>query len=605
MILILGGTTEGRKAVAALDRAGKPFYYSTRSNLQQVEAKHAVRITGSLDAEGIIRFCRENGIGLIVDAAHPFASQLHENIRLASESLSIPVIRFERQYPDKDITKSVVWCDGYDDAVVKMREQGVKRLLALTGVQTIPRLKDFWTDHDCFFRILDREESKEKVLQAGFPPERTIFYEEGDGSIARLIKDLEPDAIITKESGDSGNFTTKTEEALAAGLKVFVVKRPPMPEGFLTVTGEYGLRKSVEKLLPGFFDLRSGFTTGTCATAAATAALLSLLGDEIVREVSVRLPDSEIMTLPIKSVRQNGDTSASATVVKDAGDDPDVTDGVEIIATVSLASHGGVRFFGGEGIGTVTLPGLGLPVGDPAINPVPRKMMSEALLKLYPEGCDVTISVPGGEELALKTFNPRIGVVGGISIIGTSGVVMPFSNEAFLESIRREMEVAVAVGCDRVVINSGARSEKSVRSVYPDLPDTAFIHYGNAIGETLGIANDLGIKKLTIGLMLGKAVKLAEGNMDTHSHKVTMNRQFLAQVAKDAGCSDTAVDTILRLNMARELWQSLNQPDTDLFFTSILRMCEKSCRSLFPVSDLEILLIDDEGSIRYKTDKQT
>ena len=605
MILVFGGTTEGRQAVAALDRAGKPFHYSTRSDLQRVESKNAVRVTGALDADDITTFCRENSIGLIVDAAHPFASQLHENIRLASESLSIPVIRFERQYPDKDITKSVVWCDDYVDAVAKMKEAGVARLLALSGVQTISKLKDFWTDHDCFFRILNRAESLDKVIKAGFPIERTVFYNENDGGIARLIGDLHPDAIITKESGDSGNFTAKTEEALAAGLKVFVVRRPPMLEGFITVTGEYGLRKCVEKLLPGFFDLRSGFTTGTCATAAATAALLSLTGEEDIAEVSVALPDGEIMTLPVKSVTLTGIGSASATVVKDAGDDPDVTDGVEIIASVSLASHGGVRFFGGEGIGTVTLPGLGLPVGDPAINPVPRKMMTEALLKLYPGGCDVTISVPGGAELALKTFNPRIGVVGGISIIGTSGVVMPFSNEAFLESIRREIEVAVAVGCDRVVINSGARSERSVRSVYPDLPDAAFIHYGNAIGETLGIANDLGIKNLTIGLMLGKAVKLAEGNMDTHSHKVTMNRLFLAQVAKDAGCSDTAVDSILRLNMARELWQSLHQPDTDLFFTSILRMCEKSCRSLFPVGDLEILLIDDEGSIRYKTDKRT
>lgn len=600
MILIFGGTTEGRMAVAALDRAGKPFFYSTRSDLQQVESKNAVRITGSLDSGSIIMFCRDNDIRLIVDAAHPFASQLHENIHLASESLAIPVIRIERRYPDKDLSDSVVWCDGYDDAVNKMNAAGVSSLLALSGVQTISKLKEFWISHECYFRILNRQESLEKVTEAGFPIGNTVFYDEKDGSISQLISDLHPDAIITKESGDSGGYSQKIEEATAAGLKVYVVRRPPMPEGFITVTGEYGLRKSVEKLFPGFFDLRSGFTTGTCATAAATAALFSLMDDNDILDMSVSLPNGEVVSLPVKNVDIISETTASASVVKDAGDDPDVTNGVEIVATVSLAKHGKVRFFGGEGIGTVTLPGLGLPVGSPAINPVPRKMMTEALLRLHPEGCDVTISVSGGEELAKKTFNPRIGVVGGISIIGTSGVVMPFSNEAFLESIHREMEVAAAVGCHRIVINSGARSEKSVRTMYPELPEAAFIHYGNAIGETLKIAKNIGFKDLTVGLMLGKAVKLAEGNLDTHSHKVTMNRQFLTQVAEEAGCSEIAIDTILHLNMARELWQSLSDDDADHFFPALLRLCKEYCRRLFPHGNLQILLIDDGGIIKYK-----
>lgn len=600
MILVLGGTTEGRKAVAALDRAGKPFYYSTRSELQQVESKHAVRITGSLDEEELTGFCKDNGIRIIVDAAHPFASQLHENIKGASDLLSIPVIRYERQYPDDNATRQVIWCDDYKDAVAKMTDCGISRLLALTGVQTISKLKGFWEKHDCYFRILNREESIDKTVKAGFPLDRTVYYDEADGRISQLIKELKPDAIIIKESGDSGGFTKKIEEATAAGLKVFAVRRPPMPEGFITVTGEYGLRKSVEKLLPGFYDLRSGFTTGTCATAAATAALLSLLEDDNIQKVNVTLPDGEVMTLPIKNVKTIDSETASASVVKDAGDDPDVTNGVEIVATVSLADHGEVRFHGGEGIGTVTLPGLGLPTGSPAINPVPRKMMTETLLYIYPSGCDVTISAPGGEALALKTFNPRIGVVGGISIIGTSGVVMPFSNEAFLESIRCEMEVAIAVGCNRIVINSGARSEKSVRRLYPELPDAAFIHYGNAIGETLKIADELGVRDLTVGVMLGKAVKLAEGNMDTHSHKVTMNRGFLMNVAKDAGCSESSIKIMENLNMARELWQSLSNEDATLFFPTLLRRCKENCHRLFPHGKLQILLIDDEGIIKYK-----
>ena len=595
MILVLGGTTEGRSAVAALDKAGKPFYYSTRSDLQQVEGHNAVRITGPLDSTALKGFCECNGIKLIVDAAHPFATQLHENVKSAADALAIPTVRFERRFPQRD--SSFIWCDDYNDTIEKLREAGVRSLLSLTGVQTISKLKDYWQNHPCIFRILDREESMSIADKNGFPHDRLVYYE-ADGHISDLLRQYNCDAILTKESGDSGKFLEKTEDAMNAGVRIFVVKRPTMPEGFVTVTGEYGLRKAVEKLLPGFFELRSGFTTGTCATAAATAALLALAKGTIVSEVGVTLPDGEVMTLPVEDVIVD-DSSATASVIKDAGDDPDVTDGATITATVSLANHKTVRFFGGEGIGTVTLPGTGLDIGEPAINPVPRKMMTDALLKIYPEGCDVTISVPGGKELAEKTFNSRIGIIGGISIIGTSGVVMPFSNEAFLESIRREMEVALAVGCERIVINSGARSEKSVKAMYPDLSPSAFIHYGNAIGATLKIADELGIKNLTIGLMLGKAVKLAEGNRDTHSHKVTMNREFLAKAAEEASCSKSSLATISKLNMARELWHSLSKEDANLFFPAILGLCEKSCRKVFPHGSLQLLLIDDSGAVRY------
>ena len=594
MILILGGTTEGRKAVATLDKAGKTFYYSTRSDLQRVEAHNAVRITGALDAEAIVSFCWENDVRLIVDAAHPFASQLHQNVASAAETLSIPVVRFERRFPQRN--SSFIWCDDYADAIEKLRKARVRSLLSLTGVQTISKLSDYWRSHHCIFRILDREESLAIAESNGFPHDKLVYYEEG-GHIGRLLTKLSCDAILTKESGESGNFLEKTEDALKAGVKVFVVKRPTMPKGFITVTGEFGLRKAVEKLIPGFFELRSGFTTGTCATAAATAALLALTEGVIMTEAQVTIPNGEVMSLPINSVSVTDETSAGASVIKDAGDDPDVTDGAEIEATVRLASHGEVRFFGGDGVGTVTLPGTGLDIGSPAINPVPRKMMTETLLKIYPGGCDVTISVPNGKELAEKTFNPRIGIVGGISIIGTSGIVMPFSNEAFMEAIQREMEVAKAVGADRVVINSGARSEKCVKSLYPELPAATFIHYGNAVGETLKIADELQVKRLTVGLMLGKAVKLAEGHMDTHSHKVTMNRDFLSKVAKEAGCSPDATAAIARLNMARELWTDLSPEDADKFFPAILSLCKGQCQNYYKCGELTMILITDSGNI--------
>lgn len=395
----------------------------------------------------------------------------------------------------------------------------------------------------------------------------------------------------------------KVEEALRHRVKVYVVCRPELPESFEIVTGQYGLRKAVERLVPGFYKLRSGFTTGACATAAAKAAMLAIVADEEPDRVTFTLPDGENMIMKIRDFRLIDDRTASATVIKDAGDDPDVTDGCEVVAMVRLADHGEVRFHGGEGIGVVTLPGIGLEIGEPAINPVPRQMMRNELSALYPAGCDVTVSVPGGEELARRTFNSRIGIVGGISIIGTSGVVMPFSNEAFAEAIARELEVAKALGCERVVLNSGARSEKIVKDVYPQLPEAAFVHYGNAIGESLRIAAGLNIGRITVGIMLGKAVKLAEGNTDTHSHKVVMNREFLAWVADKAGCGPEAGKIIAGINMAKELWSALSEEDAGLFFPYLLSLCKKVCRDLYPSGELEMMLITDSGRI-YCVDKE-
>ena len=288
-----------------------------------------------------------------------------------------------------------------------------------------------------------------------------------------------------------------------------------------------------------------------------------------------------------------------ATVVKDAGDDPDVTNGREIIATVAFSDEPGIHFLQGEGVGRVTLPGLGLPVGGPAINRVPREMMTRELAALYDGGLDVTISVPGGRELALKTFNPKLGVVDGISIIGTSGIVRPFSDEAFVGSLRKEMEVALAVGVGHLVINSGAKSEAFLKSRFPDLPPQAFIHYGNLVGETLKLATELGVRRVTMGVMLGKAVKLAEGHLDTHSRSVVMNRVFLKSVAAEAGCSRAAVEAIDRLTLARELWTALAPDDAHRFLGAILTCCRTACATVYPASagELQILLLDEEGTI--------
>ena len=594
MILILGGTTEGRLAVRVCDAAGKPYWYSTRGELQQVECSNGEHITGAMDFEAMAAFCAGHGIKLIIDVAHPFASELHRTVAAVSESLDLPVVRVERVYAERDA--SVIWCDDYDDAVERLEADGIGKLLALTGVQTIGRLKPYWERHECYFRILHREESLQKALEQGFDPTHLVYYEEDDE--ASLIEQFHPQAILTKESGESGGFGAKVDAARAAGIPVYAVKRPALPAGFETVTGEIGLRKAIERLVPGFFALRSGFTTGACATAASKAALMALMGQDVPSDIEITFPDGERLCLPVTDVFSDGRTG-TATVVKDAGDDPDVTNGVGVVATVAFSDTPGIRFLQGEGVGRVTLPGLGLEIGGPAINRVPREMMTRELSALYGGGLDVTISVPGGRELAQRTFNPKLGVVDGISIIGTSGVVRPFSNEAFVEALRREVEVAVAIGVTHLIINSGAKSEAFLKRRFPDAPAQAFIHYGNFIGETLKIAAEAGIRKVTMGIMMGKAVKLADGHLDTHSKNVVMNKAFLKALAAEAGCSPAAQGAIDSMTLARELQEKLDPADLTLFSRALLQRCQRTCESAYPQSagDLQILLITESGDI--------
>ena len=595
MILIFGGTTEGRTAVNVIEAAGKPYFYSTQGTDQRIDCRQGEHVTGAMDAAAMTDFCRQKAIRLIVDAAHPFATGLHQNISEAAERLHIPVIRLERQYPPRH--PEIIWCKDFPDAVRQLKNRSVKRLLALTGVNSLTKLRDYWQEHDCWFRILRRKASEKIRNEVGFPPERIIFYE-NDGMIDSWLIDLAPDAILVKESGESGGFSEKINAAFRHGIQVFAIERPPMPDSFHVVTGRYTLRRKIEQLLPDFFELRSGVTTGTCATAAAKTALASLLNHQEYEEIQVTLPDGERLSLPVEFVNFEADR-VTVGVRKEAGDDPDVTNGVIITATVAFnPQHANIRFIGGEGIGTVTLPGLGIEVGGPAINPVPRQMMEQELRRLYAGGLDVTLSVPGGEELAQRTFNHRVGVIGGLSIIGTSGIIQPFSHEAFIEAIRREFEVAAASGISHIVLNSGARSERIVKAQYPMLPPQAFIHYGNAIGESLKIAQEMNFPTITMGLMLGKAVKLAEGNLDTHSHKVLINTSFLQTLAAEGGCSPEALATIGRIQMARELWGKLAPSDAERFFPLLLKKCREHCTALLSENcRFELFLITDEGEI--------
>ncbi len=622
MILILGGTTEGRVAVRVADEAAATYYYSTKGTLQSIECAHGIRLTGAMNAEEMECFCRDHAIKLLIDAAHPFAQVLHQTIEKVSKCLQIPVIRYERRYPPRD--EDLIWCDSYADAIHQMENKGIQRLLALSGVNTLAPLRPYWRSHTTWFRILEREESLSLAEKQGFPQERLVFYREGEDEL-KLLEQLHPDAILTKESGFSGYFTDKVNAARQFGIPVFVVKRPALPETFYRVYGEDGLRKQIERLLPEFFPLKSGYTTGACATAAAKAALLALLSRKEQTESQITLPSGEQITLPVAYTEWAG-CSATCTVIKESGDDPDVTNHSRIRVTVQLSldasgcakpmaqeeycqetesdDTGRVIFQAGEGVGTVTLPGLGLKVGGPAINATPRKMIRQELIPLLPSPDSVaivTVSVPGGEELAKRTFNPKLGIIGGISIIGTSGIVRPVSSDAFIASIRKEASVAKAIGCETLVINSGAKSERYLRSLYASLPPQSFVHYGNFIGETLKIAADLGFKQVILGIMIGKAVKLAEGFLDTHSKKVVMNKGFLQDVAKEAKCEEATVDAINRITLARELWELLAEKEQNRFFPLLLQKCKSYCAPILPDGELTLLLISEEGKVLYQS----
>ena len=570
-------------AAKVLEESGATYYYSTRSDLQDIQLVHGHHVTGAMEVPEMVTFCQEHGIRLIVDAAHPFAVNLHRNVIDLAGQIGVPVIRYDRIYPPHD--EEIVWCRDYDDAISQLETYGIHRLLALTGVNTIAKLRDYWREHECWFRILNREGSLAGAQKAGFPADHLVYYEKDE--TASLIERLHPQAIITKESGTSGGFKEKVDAARQAGIKVFAVERPeyPIADGVTVqhVDGPHGLRRMVEKLLPEFYPLHSGLTTGTCATAAAIAATLRLTRGETPASVPVILPDGE--TIDVEVTYGDG----YAAVFKESGDDPEVTNGIEIRASVQPSDH--FEILGGEGVGKFTVPGFDFPPGEPAINKAPRQMMRDNIK----ENVSITISVPGGAEIARRTFNPRLGIEGGISIIGVSGIVKPFSEEAFVASIRKCMQVAKASGSDRVVINSGGKSERFVKAQYTDLPQQAFVEYGNYIGETLAIAKELDIKNVTMGVMLGKAVKLAAGNLDTHSRHTTMDKVFVRGMLHEAGINIDISD----LTLARELWERIPQERLQDFATVVINHCAHYCAPLLPKGMLTILLIDDNGKIYH------
>jgi cobalt-precorrin-5B (C1)-methyltransferase len=271
--------------------------------------------------------------------------------------------------------------------------------------------------------------------------------------------------------------------------------------------------------------LRRGWTTGACATAATKAALTALVTGVFPDPVEITLPKGQRVAFALTQ-EELGDGYARAGIIKDAGDDPDVTHGAMIVATVRRRASG-VVFKAGEGVGTVTKPGLPIAVGEPAINPVPRSMM-EAVVAEFGCGAEIEISVPGGEALALKTWNGRLGIVGGISILGTTGIVNPYSCAAWIASIHRGIDVARACGFQHVGACTGSTSETAVQAHY-GLPPEAMLDMGDFAGGVLKYLRVHPVPRITIGGGFGKMVKLAQGAMDLHSGRSQVDFEWLAQ----------------------------------------------------------------------------
>ncbi len=296
--------------------------------------------------------------------------------------------------------------------------------------------------------------------------------------------------------------------------------------------------------------LRAGWTTGTCSAAAAKAAATALLDQKAVVDVDVALPSGQRVSFAVEECRFDG-SEATAVVIKDAGDDPDVTHGAAMTATVSWADE--LVLEAGVGVGTVTKPGLGLEVGGPAINPVPREMITQAVREVTDRGLRVVISVPDGERRAKKTTNARLGILGGISILGTTGIVRPFSTESWRASVVQAVSVMAAQHLDTLVLCTGGRTEKGAMAMLPGLPEVCFVEVGDFTGAALRQAADDGLTRVVFVGMVGKLTKLAGGVLMTHYTKSKVPLDVLAALHQGTA------EEVLRANTARhayEVWES-------------------------------------------------
>ena len=350
--------------------------------------------------------------------------------------------------------------------------------------------------------------------------------------------------------------------------------------------------------------LRRGWTTGSCAAAAAKAAFTALLTGRFPDPVDIVLPGGATAAFALAEAAHDGD-AARAGIVKDAGDDPDVTHGALVRAAVRLLPPGsGIRYRAGEGVGTITRPGLPLPPGEPAINPVPRRMIADALTEAAggtPPDAEVTLSIPGGERLAGRTLNGRLGIVGGLSILGTTGIVVPFSCAAWIDTIRRGIDVARAMGLSHVAGSTGATSERAVQALH-GLPEVALIEMGDFAGGMLKYLRDHPVPRVTVAGGVAKLAKLGQGRLDLHSSRGRIDLPALAELAAAAG-GDAALSTrIAGANTAAEAFAAAAGAGVALGDAVADRAWQVAAGVLRGSgTELELLLFDRDGVLHGRT----
>ena len=355
--------------------------------------------------------------------------------------------------------------------------------------------------------------------------------------------------------------------------------------------------------------LKTGYTTGSCATAASKAALLSIINQKKIESIDILLPKRSYLKIPIDSCEFESD-KAKCIVIKNGGDDPDVTHGAEIIVELTFTEKiNEIEIDGGEGVGIVTKQGLGLEINKPAINPVPKKMIIENLREagkeiLLEKGIRVIISVPKGKELGPKTDNPRLGIVNGISILGTSGIVIPFSTAAYAASIRQNLDVAIAAGNDIVVLTTGGRSEDFAKKIV-DLPEHCFVQIGDFSGYAIQQCGRKDIKRAHVVGFIGKLAKMAAGVKQTHVKGSKVDMSFLAELAQKCNANESVIQEIKKANTARHVSEIIQENQVKGFFDLI---CGETYKHMRKHSEekvpIDVILFDFEGNILARKSEQ-
>lgn len=349
---------------------------------------------------------------------------------------------------------------------------------------------------------------------------------------------------------------------------------------------------------------RTGFTTGACSAAAARAATLGLVTGAVPARVACLLPNGQSVEFSVSETFCDG-AHAHAVVIKDAGDDPDCTHGAHMTADVHLQPNapGRVTLKGGAGVGTITLPGLGLDVGGPAINPVPRRNIEENVRTaasdlLRRAGLEVVISVPEGEKMAKKTLNARLGIVGGISILGTTGIVRPYSTSAWRASVVQGIEVVAAQGQTTVALTTGGRTEKFVMQELPQLPPACFVQMGDFLRYALDTVVKQGIRHVVIGGMVGKLTKMAQGETITHAGRAEVDTDLLAEIAREVGAPAEVCDAIRGAETARYAAERMQELRLyEAFHQALARRVVQTLAARYPGQfTLKVLVCDFEGN---------